>query len=319
MDLIQKVLSRDEFIEDPPVLIDIGASEKINPKWRRIAKFCICIGFDADQREMDYVVDIAKGYKKLYIYHSIVIDQPKTEENFYLTKSPYCSSILHPDNQSLQAWSFAKLFDVQEKRMLPATNLQTVLNKLEIRKIDWFKTDSQGLDLRLFKSLDENLVDRILVAEFEPGIIDAYKAEDKLHDLIAYMQEKPFWMSDIKIQGSQRVRSSEFNRYFNSFEKKYIRFFLKTSPGWGEVTYFNTCEQVPFSKRDFLLGWVFAILEKQYGFALEIINKARQQFEDPLFDSLEEFTLSRVKQGYLKLPICFGGMFFKKIQRMLGG
>lgn len=319
MDLIYRVLSRNEFIEDPPVLVDIGASESINPKWKRIAKFCVCIGFDADQRDMDYVVDVSKGYKKLYIYPSIVVDQPKTEENFYLTKSPYCSSILHPDNHSLQAWSFAELFDIEEKKLLPAIDLQTVLESLEIKKIDWFKTDSQGIDLRLFRSLDENLINRILVAEFEPGIIDAYKLEDKLCDLMAYMQRKPFWMSDIKIQGSQRISISELNRYFNSFEKKYIRFFLRTSPGWGEVTYLNTCEQPSFTKRDFLLAWVFAVIEKQYGFALEIISKARQQFEDFLFDDLEKFTLSRIKQAYLKLPVYFGYMFFQKIQRILGG
>ena len=63
---------------------------------------------------------------------------------------------------------------------------------LKINKIDWFKTDSQGIDLRLFKSLNIEIQNKVIVAEFEPGIIDAYKNEDKLYRLVGYMSNQEF-------------------------------------------------------------------------------------------------------------------------------
>ena len=78
-------------------------------------------------------------------------------------------------------------------------SLNTVLNDLGIDRIDWFKTDSQGIDLRLFKSLSNKIRKQILVAEFEPGIIDAYKGEDKLYQILEHLQLQNYWLSDIEI------------------------------------------------------------------------------------------------------------------------
>jgi len=50
---------------------------------------------------------------------------------------------------------------------------------------------------------------KILVADFEPGIIDAYEGEDKLHQLMAYMDKDPFWVSSMEIKGTKRILSSD--------------------------------------------------------------------------------------------------------------
>jgi hypothetical protein len=71
MTLIRKILSRNEFREQPPVLLDVGASGSIHPKWTAIAPYSVCIAFDADNREMGYVVRESSGYLKLYVYNHI--------------------------------------------------------------------------------------------------------------------------------------------------------------------------------------------------------------------------------------------------------
>jgi len=206
MNIIDKVLSLQEFKEHPPVLLDIGASGKLHEIWKSIAKYSICIAFDADSREMEYTVNESSHYKKLYVYNRILISQLKeNEETFYLTKSPYCSSLLQPLNKKLANWAFADLFEVENKASLKTVDLTTVLTELKLDKVDWFKTDSQGTDLRLFKSLGEPVIKKVLVAEFEPGIIDAYQGEDKLWQLMSYMDKREFWMSDINIRGSLKI------------------------------------------------------------------------------------------------------------------
>ncbi|MBW4519532.1 MAG: FkbM family methyltransferase [Scytolyngbya sp. HA4215-MV1] len=319
MDLIEEVLERNEFIEQPPVLLDIGASKAINHKWKKIARYSICIAFDADDREFAYITNKNSSYKQLFVYNSIVSEKACEELNFYLTKSPYCSSLLEPDKSSLINWAFSDLFEVKEEIKIQTTDLKTVLQNLKIQKIDWFKTDSQGTDLRLFKSLTQQLINQVLIAEFEPGIIDAYQGEDKLYDLMKYMQEQPFWMSEIIIQGSQRINQSVLTKYFNEFEIKCINLFIKKSPGWGEVTYFNTLKHNDYSQRDYLLTWVFTVIEKQYGFSLELLDRAIQKFDDPIFINLRNFTLNKIKMSYYKAPLFFLKRILAKFETMMNG
>jgi hypothetical protein len=283
--MIDTVLRRNEFEERPPVLLDIGASGEIHRKWKRIAKYCIGIAFDADLREMNYVVKESSGLRKLYVFNSIVTEQPADEMEFYLTRSPYCSSLLKPAQESLNKWAFAELFEVNKTVKLKTATLPSILQEIGLGKIDWFKTDSQGTDLRLFTSLGEEHVKKVLVAEFEPGIIDAYEGEDKLWSLLAYMEKQPFWMNSLDIRGTQRIERTIMKERLSGLDRKIVSALLKTSPGWGEVSFFNTFENdsTHLDKRDFLLGWVFAMIEKQYGFALELAVKGSHRFKDPMF------------------------------------
>jgi len=50
--IIDKVLQRSEFNSEPPLLIDVGASGGLHPAWKALAKYSVCIAFDADSREM---------------------------------------------------------------------------------------------------------------------------------------------------------------------------------------------------------------------------------------------------------------------------
>ncbi len=55
--MINKILSRPEITGDPPVLLDIGASGEIHKNWKFIAKHSICVAFDADKRDFEYITE----------------------------------------------------------------------------------------------------------------------------------------------------------------------------------------------------------------------------------------------------------------------
>jgi hypothetical protein len=320
MHIIDEVLQREEFIKRPPVLVDIGASGKIHQKWRRIAPYSICIAFDADDREFGYAVHEAKGYRKLYLINRVVTDNQTINQNFYLTKSPFCSSILKPYKCSLDKWVFGGLFDVEQVATLEAVSLPSVMQTLGIDKIDWFKTDSQGTDLRLFRSLGDERIRRVLIAEFEPGIIDAYEGEDKIRDLMTFIDSHNFWMSDLQVRGTQRLSRKIFESHFTSYERRLLGAVMKASPAWGEVTYMNTfpVDADYLDKRDFLLGWIFAVLEKQFGFALELSLLAAERFNDQIFAAMQSHTRWRIKMEYCKLPLCLAHKAIALMARIAG-
>ncbi len=298
MGLVDKVLSRNEFKDEPPVLLDIGASGTIHKKWKKITKYSICIAFDADTRDFNPEPAIARKYKKLFIKNALVTENGSAGQvDFYLTKSPYCSSLLKPSLERLSKWAFAPLFEIDQTIQLKCVDINSVLNELKLERIDWFKSDSQGTDLRLFKSISESIRDKIITAEFEPGILDAYEGEDKLHAILSHMDSsKKFWLSELELKGTTRIEYESLHDLFKGrFMQKVIGRVGKNSPGWGEMTFLNTYKDISlFTKRDILLGWVISTLQGQHGFALEIAKLGKKNHNDSIFDELKKHSTRKV-------------------------
>jgi len=295
--MIDTILQSRYFNDQPPVLVDIGASGEINAKWKSIAGYSFCLAFDADDREFHVSDQVNKSYKRLITFNRIVTTESSDYSTFYLTASPYCSSLLEPDMGKLRPWLFNPLFKVIKQTQLPTVTLAQSLQTAGIKYIDWFKVDTQGTDLRIFKSLPSEIQETVLAAEFEPGIMDAYKQEDKLYSVMEEMHKQNFWLSSMKIKGTQRLKS-DYADQFGSFTSERI---IRTSPGWAEINYFrNPAGQ---SCRSLLMTIVFALLERQYGFALEISDYGIDQFNEPLFTESRKYVLSKIKSEKIKLPL----------------
>ena len=296
MEFVDRVLSRPEFQAEPPVLVEIGTSGGTHPAWQALARYSIGIAFDPDSRQMQVVHDESSGYRKLHIFPAAAVPDETVEADFHLTRSPYCSSLLRPDGGALADWDFARLFDVERSVRVPCVNISKALREAGVMRVDWFKTDSQGTDLRLFQSLGEAICLRTLAVEFEPGIIDAYEGEDKLSAVLAAMDRGEFWLSDFALRGTLRM-SPEDAAHFAGQDSTRLADVLPTAPGWGEMRYLNTFRGAgPFSKRDWLLGWVIACLNEQFGFALDLCRRAAVAVPDPLFGTLEADTEKMIHQ-----------------------
>jgi len=301
MNLIDKIFELPALKQEPPILVDIGASGSIHREWKAFAKHAVCLAFDADDREFGYISDESKGFKKLFIYNSLVSAKEGEQTDFYLTASPYCSSTLEPDGKALEEWAFASKFQTEKKVTVKNTTLPKVLADLKIDKIDWLKTDTQGIDLSIFRSLPESIQRKALVVELEPGIIDSYKGEDKLYKVFEYFDGLPFWLGAMTVKGSQRLRESDVEGlHLSDRLKKFIYYSHKTSPGWAELKYFNDFSG-EMSLRDHLLGWTFAVLEKQFGYSLAIAHHGRERFTEPLFEDMIRYSEGKLKSGLLKL------------------
>jgi len=300
--IIKKILSEPELKEKPPVLVDIGASEQIHNKWKKIAKYSVCLAFDADERDFQFIEKEQSSFRKLFVYNCIALDKDQNKADFFLTCSPYCSSVLQPDLVSLKPYLFSHLFEVQKKVELNSIHIQKALDNAKLDYVDWFKSDSQGIDLRLFKSLDERIRNRVLVAEFEPGILDAYIGEDKLYSVLKELINDRFWLSDIKLKGVARLPKELLDAEFKSSTlKKLIKESLKKAPGWGEMTFINSFENSEFNRRQYLLGWLFSTLEKQHSFAFVLASRGYEKFNSDLFSELKKYSRCQMKKEIYRL------------------
>jgi FkbM family methyltransferase len=310
MKIIDKIMRSESFRDHQPVLIDIGASGGIHSKWKYISKYAYCVAFDADDREFQISEQSNQGYKKFIHVNRIVTSSPSGNTPFYLTKSPFCSSMLEPDEEKLSPWLFKPLFEVKKITRLPAVTLEETLQSANISYIDWFKVDTQGTDLRLFKSLPSKIQETVLMAEFEPGIMDAYKNEDKLYAVMQEMHNQGFWLSSMQVKGTQRLQDN-YARQIGGFLSERI---IRSSPGWAELTYLRNPESL--SVRSLLLMIVFALLERQYGFALELADKGITQFRNPLLDECRQVVLRKIQAEKMKIPLI---LLKRKINKLFAG
>lgn len=302
--IIRKIFEREELVDKPPVLIDIGASEEVHYKWKDFSEYSICVAFEADERDFQFIEKEDKRFKKLYIFNCVVSEKYNEASNFYLTKSPYCSSILEPIAQDkINSLLFSPLFQVENVKKVKTISLNDALSNLGLTYIDWFKTDSQGTDLRLFNSLNEKIQSNIIAAEFEPGFINLYKNEDMLYSVLKYMNGKKFWLSKFTPKGTPKINNELLYSIAKSNLKfKLIKESLTFAPCWAEISYINNFEPgVNFSLREFLLGWLFSTIEDHHSFALMLTEKARGQYRDDILIELRNYSILKIKSQILKL------------------
>jgi hypothetical protein len=296
---IDKVLTA---LNIQPVLVDIGASGAPPRVWEPIARHSIYVGFDPDRRELH---DVAEGHfaRSIIVNEAVTSASDLSEVHFYLTHSPYCSSTLPPDTESLANYLFSDLFVVEREASVPASTLSAVLDRLSLSGVDWFKADSQGTDLRLFQSLKDNLRERVLAIDIEPGLIDAYRGEDLFVDAHRELLHQDFWLSSLDVKGTVRMKRTTLQAMTShcpELKDTHIYPSVRPSPAWCEARYLRTLESLRERNaevRDYALLWVFAIIERQWGYALDIARAYEQRFaQDSVSSLLRDLPLKLIIQ-----------------------
>ena len=289
-----------------PVLVDIGASGAPPKIWKPIARHSVYLGFDPDQRELHDVPD-GQFARSIIVNEAVTTALDQKQAHFYLTHSPYCSSTLPPDTESLNNYLFSDLFVVEREASVPASTLNTVLDRLKLQNVDWFKTDSQGTDLRLFQSLRDDFRERVLAVDLEPGLIDAYIGEDLFVDAHRELLRQGFWLSSLDVKGSVRMKQATLQALTTLRPRlKDTNFYqsVHPSPGWCEARYLRTLESLAgrnAEKGDYALLWVFSMLERQWGHALDIALEYEKMFgRDDVFQVLLEASLRQAQRSALK-------------------
>ena len=183
-----------------PVLLDVGASGSPPPIWREIASNSIYIGLDPDLREIHE--DQSSGFHRSVIFNEVVTaEKGATEAHFYLTRSPFCSTVLEPNPKATAPWLERDLFEVEARASVRATTIDSILKRLDFPSVDWVKLDTQGTDLRLINSISPDVLSRVMAIDTEPGLIDIYQSEDMFVDVHRDLTKNGFWLSGMRTGG----------------------------------------------------------------------------------------------------------------------
>ena len=270
------------FLGINPILLDVGASEGPPSVWAPIAGNSTYVGFDPDNREM--ANSVAGPYARAVIVNEAVTDDAAAGEvRFYLARSPVCSSTLEPDAASLANYHFSGLFATERQVAVRAATLDAVLERLALGRIDWLKCDTQGTDLRIYRSLSEPVRAGVLALDVEPGLIDCYRGEDLFADTHRHLVANGYWLSRLDMGGAVRVRSSSLRTAFpgEADPAMLAARSMRESPGWCEARYLRTLEflgEGNAARERYALLCVFSLLDGQPGYALDVALEYERRF-----------------------------------------
>lgn len=302
--MLSMVFRTEVFLDDPLTVIDIGASGGPPRLLRPLAPYVHYIGFDPDARDRPTQGDRATPWQEFTMFDSIADPEwlnenalygKRSNRKFFLTAAPHCSSTLRPDEEKLAPWEFSEMFEVVDARYLPATSLPDALKIAGVAAIDWFKCDSQGTDLRLWASLPAEAVSTTAVASFEPGIIDAYLGEDKLHQVLQRMDDAPFYLARMEVRGSRRV-PAHARTHGRSPLRRAGLLNIPRAPGWAELWYLrDVTREGPLNDRTLFVIWVAATLLGEHGYAWLVADMGLRANTSNavVFDACRRFSESR--------------------------
>jgi hypothetical protein len=282
------------FKDKPIVLVDIGASGTPPDEWLDISHLSCYVGFDPDRRELRE--DNSYGFRRFIMVNKAITETNQQEVAFFLTRSPFCSSTLKPNMNALSSYSFTDRFVVEKTAIVPAISLDSALRDAALEYVDWVKLDTQGKDLDILRSLGDQQGKGVLVVEIEPEIMEFYHGEKTFPQAHSYLLENSYWLSNAVFQRFTRISQATRERLGSRVDYA----FVSGNPTSVDAQYFRTLAHLGSNKastRDYLCLWIFSMLNRHHGFALDIgAHLTDGAPEERIGELLTEHTLRAIER-----------------------
>ncbi len=278
----------------PTVLLDLGASAGPPEVWSSIAPSCAYVALEPDRRSNSETPHA--GFKTTTMVCAAATDLDRPSVRLYLTRSRFCSSTLAPEGEDLRKFVFTRLFDVESTEVVRATTIDQVLRSHALDRIHWFKADTQGTDLRLFRSVSSAIRAGILAVDVEPGLIRAYQAEDLFTEAHEYFTKNGFWLSSMKIGMNARGSQGTLSRMLGNADAgvESVPHQYRQTPVCCEARYLRELIPGALTRDDLAVLATFAAMDNQPVFAVETINSIPSERRGAAIQALEDSCVAAV-------------------------
>ena len=252
------------------VIVDVGASGGIHPRWSKATEFYKGILFEPDPREFDVLKKNSDN--NLIVINSALSDSNK-EIEFHLCKKQEVSSVYPPNFNFLNKFADSERFNVEKIIHLNADTLDNQLKKEGIDEVDFIKIDTQGYELSILKgclSYLENVVGLEVEVEFEP----VYIGQPLFSEVDNYVKENGFILVDLK-----RYYWKRKNNKNTGNRKGQIIF--------GDALYFKSPEQILSSSnisQEKIIRTIYVYLSYGYvDLSQVLLNNSKNELEERVY------------------------------------
>ena len=207
------------------VIVDIGASGGLHPRWKKSNFPFTGILFEPDPREYD---NLKASLPDNYKVYNVALAAQEGEVDLHLCRKQMCSSILPPNLPFLRLFPESERFDVLEMAKVQASSLDVVLANESY--VDFIKIDAEASELPILKGAEKTLKG-VLGLEVESAFCHMREGQPVFHDVSKFLMEHDFTLYDIRSDYWQRKKTFPY-----SYQKGQII--------WGDSLYFKSPEYI---------------------------------------------------------------------------
>ena len=131
-----------------------------------------------------------QSYYKRVPIHSVIAGT-RSIRQFRINKNQQTSSLLEPRNDLISSYGLEFDFTQERLEKVECNTLLDVMSKNQLRKIDFLKTDLEGLDFEVLKSAKE-MLDSVIAIQCELRFQPFYHGEPYFHEVVSYLNEVGF-------------------------------------------------------------------------------------------------------------------------------
>lgn len=172
-------------------LIDIGAADDIQPRWKKIEKNLDYIGFEPDKRSLKGLSKKQPNQTKSYRIYPFGIWDAEASLNLYLCKKPQVSSAFRPNKEFLNRFPNADRLNVEKIEKIKCKSL----DETRISICDFIKIDVQGGELNVLKGA-KNTLPLCIGLEVEVEFLELYKEQPLFGEICENLTQEGFEFFD---------------------------------------------------------------------------------------------------------------------------
>lgn len=285
-----------------PVLMEIGGRDRSLEAWDSIACHSIYVGVGPESRLLSS--HRRKAFYRTYSSDQIVVSGEDSKERaFYLTSDPLYSSVLRPKPANNSDFLDSPCHLDREVK-LPTTTVNALMRQFQLSQLDWLQTNVNGVDQRIYESIEGRVRSRILVLDTVFDIVDLWRERGSPVSACENVQRDGFWLSRMSPYGFVRMRSDSVRRIQeldHRFDEQVLTDQLRRTPGWLFARFFRSMDSLSagdFSQRDYIVLWAFALLDEQAGYAADLVFEYERVFgADEFFECMLKETLARMRRS----------------------
>lgn len=148
-----------------------------------------------------------------YVVLPIAISERDGSAELQLNAYEQSSSLLPPDPVGVKRWITEQHFEVVDSVTVPTMRLDTFINAVGLKSIDYLKVDAQGLDLDVVKSAGDRLADiaRVML-EATTASYRQYEGAPGKSAIVEYMESRGFRLTFEELQSHGQEANLTFVR-----------------------------------------------------------------------------------------------------------
>lgn len=172
------------LLGDGLVILDLGAAHStlLFRRFPELRAAVTLIEVDAQEAGRRAVA----SFRRVIPLRQAVTGAPG-KRRFYRRRFPECSSFLQPREEIVRAYGLEPYFELEEEVELECATLVQVLNKAGVPRVDFLKTDLEGLDFEVLSSAPE-IVRQAVCVQSELRFQPVFEGEPRFHEVAAYLE-----------------------------------------------------------------------------------------------------------------------------------